>query len=217
MNILDKIIIDKKSEVELKKKVVSVNQLEATDLFNSRTKSLSKILANSNIGIIAEHKRRSPSKSVINFNHTVEDVTLGYQNAGVCGISVLTDGKYFGGSLDDLILTKATVNIPVLRKEFIVVGYSVSKKEYTFYWAELTQWYVFYMKYIFEILSSQAIGSSENLIFKKIEDSNLIDKLTNEFKSPIKLIKDNCPGCNCSIDEKTLECPNCGLNLIIKG
>ena len=104
-----------------------------------------------------------------------------------------------------------------VRKEFIVVGYSVSKKEYTFYWAELTQWYVFYMKYIFEILSSQAIGSSENLIFKKIEDSNLIDKLTNEFKSPIKLIKDNCPGCNCSIDEKTLECPNCGLNLIIKG
>ena len=125
MNILDKIIADKKREVELKKKVVSVNQLEATDLFNSRTKSLSKILANSNIGIIAEHKRRSPSKSVINFNHTVEDVTLGYQNAGVCGISVLTDGKYFGGSLDDLILTKATVNIPVLRKEFIVDEYQI--------------------------------------------------------------------------------------------
>ena len=125
MNILDRIIADKKREVELKKKIVSVNQLEATDLFNSRTKSLSKILANSNIGIIAEHKRRSPSKNVINFNHTVEDVVLGYQNAGVCGISVLTDGKYFGGSLDDLILTKATVNIPVLRKEFIVDEYQI--------------------------------------------------------------------------------------------
>ncbi|MBD3723897.1 MAG: indole-3-glycerol phosphate synthase TrpC [Flavobacteriaceae bacterium] len=125
MNILDKIIADKQREIELKKKVVSVNQLEATDLFNSRTKSLSKILANSNIGIIAEHKRRSPSKSVINFNHTVEDVTLGYQNAGVCGISVLTDGKYFGGSLDDLLLTKATVNIPVLRKEFIIDEYQI--------------------------------------------------------------------------------------------
>ncbi|SHJ62194.1 indole-3-glycerol phosphate synthase TrpC [Flavobacterium haoranii] len=125
MNILDKIIADKQREIELKKKVVSINQLEATDLFNSRTKSLSKILANSNIGIIAEHKRRSPSKSVINFNHTVEDVTLGYQNAGVCGISVLTDGKYFGGSLDDLILTKATVNIPVLRKEFIIDEYQI--------------------------------------------------------------------------------------------
>ncbi|MEZ4787274.1 MAG: indole-3-glycerol phosphate synthase TrpC [Flavobacterium haoranii] len=125
MNILDKIIADKKREVELKKKVVSVNQLEATDLFNSRTKSLSKILANSNIGIIAEHKRRSPSKSVINFNHTVEDVTLGYQNAGVCGISVLTDRKYFEGNLDDLILTRATVNIPILRKEFIIDEYQI--------------------------------------------------------------------------------------------
>lgn len=125
MNILDKIIIDKKSEVELKKKVVSVNQLEATDLFNSRTKSLSKVLANSNIGIITEHKRRSPSKSIINFNHSVEMVTLGYQNAGACGISVLTDGKYFGGSLDDLLLTKATVNIPILRKEFIIDEYQI--------------------------------------------------------------------------------------------
>ncbi len=125
MNILDKIIAEKKREVELKKKVVSVNQLETTDLFNSRTKSLSKILANSNIGIIAEHKRRSPSKNVINFNHTVEDVVLGYQNAGVCGISVLTDGKYFGGNLDDLILTKATVNIPILRKEFIIDEYQI--------------------------------------------------------------------------------------------
>lgn len=125
MNILDKIIVDKKREVELKKKVVSVNQLEATDLFNSRTKSLSKILVNSNIGVIAEHKRRSPSKSVINFNHTVEDVTLGYQNAGVSGISVLTDKKYFGGSLDDLHLTRATVNIPILRKEFIIDEYQI--------------------------------------------------------------------------------------------
>lgn len=104
-----------------------------------------------------------------------------------------------------------------VRKEFIVVGYSVSKKEYTFYWAELTQWYVFYMKFIFELLSSQRIGSTKNLIFKKIENSDLIDKLTNEFKTPIKLIKENCPGCNCSIDEKTLECPDCGLNLILKG
>lgn len=125
MNILDKIIADKKREIELKKNVVSINQLEATNLFNSRTKSLSKILANSNIGIIAEHKRRSPSKSVINFNHSVEDVTLGYQNAGVSGISVLTDGKYFGGSSDDLLLTKATVNIPVLRKEFIIDEYQI--------------------------------------------------------------------------------------------
>ncbi|AWM14820.1 indole-3-glycerol phosphate synthase TrpC [Flavobacterium sediminis] len=125
MNILDRIIADKKREVALKKKVVPVAQLEATDLFNSRTHSLRKILAFSSTGIIAEHKRRSPSKSVINFNHNVEDVVLGYQNAGVCGISVLTDGKYFGGSLEDVLLAKASVSIPVLRKEFIIDEYQL--------------------------------------------------------------------------------------------
>lgn len=125
MNILDKIIIDKKREVELKKSIIPVSQLEASVLFNSRTYSMSKLLKNSLSGIIAEHKRRSPSKAIINNNHSVEDVVLGYQNAGVCGISVLTDGKYFGGSLDDLLLAKASVNIPLLRKEFIVEEYQI--------------------------------------------------------------------------------------------
>ncbi|NHN24338.1 indole-3-glycerol phosphate synthase TrpC [Flavobacterium jejuense] len=125
MNILDKIIIDKKREVTLKKGIIPVSQLEASVLFNGRTNSMSKLLKNSRSGIISEHKRRSPSKSVINNNHTVEDVVLGYQNAGVCGISVLTDGKYFGGSLDDLLLAKASVNIPLLRKEFIVDEYQI--------------------------------------------------------------------------------------------
>lgn len=125
MNILDKIITDKKREVELKKNIIPVSQLEASVLFNSRTYSMSKLLRNSASGIIAEHKRRSPSKSVINNNHSIEDVVLGYQNAGVCGISVLTDAKYFGGSLEDLLLAKASVNIPLLRKEFIVDEYQI--------------------------------------------------------------------------------------------
>ena len=125
MNILDKIIIDKRREVELKKSIIPVSQLEASVLFNSRTYSMSKLIKNSPVGIIAEHKRRSPSKDIINNNHSVEDVVLGYQNAGACGISVLTDGKYFGGSLDDLLLAKATVNIPLLRKEFIVDEYQI--------------------------------------------------------------------------------------------
>lgn len=125
MNILDKIITDKKREVALKKSIIPVSQLEASFLFNSRTNSMTKLLKNSLSGIIAEHKRRSPSKSVINNNHSVEDVALGYQNAGACGISVLTDGKYFGGSLDDLLLPKAAVNIPLLRKEFVIDEYQI--------------------------------------------------------------------------------------------
>lgn len=125
MTILDKIIADKKREVTLKKQLIPVTQLENSALFGSRTYSLSKNLRNNVIGIIAEHKRRSPSKSEINTSLSVEEVAIGYQNAGASGISILTDGKYFGGSLEDLILAKASVNLPLLRKEFIVHEYQI--------------------------------------------------------------------------------------------
>ncbi len=125
MNILDKIIIDKRKEVILKKSIVPSSQLEQSQLFQSRTISLSKNLRNSSVGIIAEHKRRSPSRGEINYNLTVEQVSKAYESAGVCGISVLTDGKYFGGSTDDLLLARASVNVPLLRKEFIIDEYQI--------------------------------------------------------------------------------------------
>ena len=125
MNILDRIIIDKKREVILKKSIIPVLQLEASVFFGTKTISLSENLRNSTSGIIAEHKRRSPSKAEINYSFTVEEVVKGYETAGACGISVLTDGKYFGGSLDDLLLARASVNIPLLRKEFIVDEYQI--------------------------------------------------------------------------------------------
>lgn len=125
MNILDKIVMDKRREVDLKKSIVPVSQLETYDLFNRPTVSLANILRNSSTGIIAEHKRRSPSKSIINQANSVDQVAKGYENAGAAGISVLTDGKYFGGSLDDLLLARASVKIPLLRKEFIVDEYQI--------------------------------------------------------------------------------------------
>ena len=125
MNILDQIIVDKKREVTLKKSIIPVAQLESSVFFEKKTISLRNNLINSTSGIIAEHKRRSPSKAEINYSFTVEEVTKGYEDAGACGISVLTDGKYFGGSLDDLLLARATVNIPLLRKEFIVDEYQI--------------------------------------------------------------------------------------------
>jgi indole-3-glycerol phosphate synthase len=125
MDILEKIIVDKRREVELKKSIIPISQLENSVLFNSRTHSLSKLLQNSSSGIIAEHKRKSPSKQTINSSFTVEEVVKGYRNAGVCGISVLTDMKYFGGSLDDLLLARASVTIPLLRKEFIIDEYQL--------------------------------------------------------------------------------------------
>jgi len=125
MNILEQIITDKRREVILKKSIIPIFQLEKSVLFERKTISLSNNLRNSNSGIIAEHKRRSPSKPNINNSFTVEEVVKGYENAGVCGISVLTDGKYFGGSLDDLLVARATVNTPLLRKEFVVDEYQI--------------------------------------------------------------------------------------------
>ncbi len=125
MNILEKIIADKKKEVVLKKGVVSTKQLERSDLFNSPTRSLAKTLRKSTTGIIAEHKRRSPSKGTINQDTNVGMVAKGYEKAGVSGMSVLTDIKYFGGSLEDLVLARASCNIPLLRKEFIIDEYQI--------------------------------------------------------------------------------------------
>lgn len=125
MNILDKIIHDKRKEVELRKSLIPTDQLEHSVLFERSTISLATQLRQSTSGIIAEHKRRSPSKATINQNLNVQDVAIGYENAGVCGMSVLTDAKYFGGSLDDLLLTRASSNLPLLRKEFIIDEYQI--------------------------------------------------------------------------------------------
>lgn len=125
MNILDKIIADKRKEVELKKSIVPRSQLENAFLFSRNTISLKQKLQNSTSGIIAEYKRRSPSKSTINQNLNVGDVAKGYEKAGVCGMSVLTDVKYFGGSSDDILLARASCGLPLLRKEFIVDEFQI--------------------------------------------------------------------------------------------
>lgn len=125
MDILQKIVRDKRKEVSLRKGLIPIKQLEQSVLFSRETVSLAKALRHSNTGIIAEHKRRSPSKSIINNSLNVQDVANGYKKAGVCGMSVLTDGKYFGGSLDDLLTARASCDIPLLRKEFMIHEYQI--------------------------------------------------------------------------------------------
>ena len=125
MDIVTRIVIDKRIEVNLRKQLVPTKQLEQSILFERETFSLAKRLKESSTGIIAEHKRRSPSKQVINHDLNVFDVAKGYEDAGVCGMSVLTDGKYFGGSSDDLLTARASCNLPLLRKEFIIDTYQI--------------------------------------------------------------------------------------------
>lgn len=125
MNILDQIVADKEIEVELRKKLIPIEQLEQSVLFDKAPISLVQNLKSSSSGIIAEFKRCSPSKSIINQDLNIYDVAKGYEKAGVCGMSVLTDGKYFGGSLDDLLTARASCKLPLLRKEFVIDPYQI--------------------------------------------------------------------------------------------
>ncbi|MEO8720715.1 MAG: indole-3-glycerol phosphate synthase TrpC [Ginsengibacter sp.] len=125
MNILDTIIVEKKKEVEQKKRSLDISELEKGLYFKRKPISFTNFLSDKNkTGIIAEFKRKSPSKGIINSSALVEDVILDYVKFGASAVSVLTDEIFFGGSLEDL--KKARVHdIPVLRKEFIVDEYQI--------------------------------------------------------------------------------------------
>ena len=126
MNILDKIVITKKTEVELAKKMVSVKALESGAYFDRQPYALKEfMLARDKTGIIAEFKRRSPSKGVINDLSTVTEVTQGYAAAGASAISVLTDTDYFGGHPKDLMEARAANTVPLLRKDFMIDEYQI--------------------------------------------------------------------------------------------
>ncbi len=124
MDILETIVANKKLEVRSKKLEVSISDLEKADLFVRQTLSLYQFLLDKNrTGIIAEYKRKSPSKGVINNISTVENVTEAYAKFA-SGISVLTDENFFGGNTNDLI--KARFNhIPILRKDFMIDEYQI--------------------------------------------------------------------------------------------
>jgi indole-3-glycerol phosphate synthase len=127
MNILDKIIARKNEEVLAAKAITSVQELEQSSFFSRKPISLKSIYNQSpKAGIIAEHKRKSPSKGIINDSLSVEFITQGYVNAGAYCLSVLTDSDFFAGSKDDLISArKANLNTPILRKDFIVDEYQI--------------------------------------------------------------------------------------------
>jgi indole-3-glycerol phosphate synthase len=127
MNILDKIIEHKKKEVADCKARISVSELEKNALFLRETLSLKKYLSDdSKTGIIAEFKRKSPSKGIINDKVNVAEVTAAYTNNGASGLSVLTDSHFFGGSREDV--QEARVNaIPILRKDFMIDEYQVTE------------------------------------------------------------------------------------------
>lgn len=126
MNILDSIVVRKKEEVALAKEKIGISELEKSLHFNRTPHSFRDyLLAADRTGIIAEFKRRSPSKGLINGHSTVEEVTSGYAAAGASALSVLTDNDFFGGDTDDLLAARAVNKIPVLRKDFMIDEYQI--------------------------------------------------------------------------------------------
>lgn len=128
-DILDKIVAHKRMEVEQQKKEVSIDQLLTQLASVDRRKGLFKqSLIDSPTGIIAEFKRRSPSKGWISEGAEIKEIVPLYSIGGASAVSVLTDTEFFGGAFADLIEANSLVNIPLLRKDFMV-------DEYQFYQA----------------------------------------------------------------------------------
>lgn len=124
-NILDKIIANKKIEVERQKAALPLSDLEYLIPDATEAKSFKEALLKSSTGIIAEFKRRSPSRDWIFKDAKVEDVIPSYSRNGASAISVLTDMDFFGGNLADLELARSLTDTPLLRKDFMVDEYQL--------------------------------------------------------------------------------------------
>lgn len=126
MNILNEIIENKKREVAERKSLYPYKLLEKSPFFDTQSVSLKEYILRDDLnGIIAEYKRKSPSKGIINDYADIKDISVGYMQAGASAISVLTDKKYFGGNFDDLTTARNFNYCPILQKDFFIDEYQI--------------------------------------------------------------------------------------------
>jgi len=126
MNTLEKIVKRKKQEVEVQRSIESVDALQMSDKYKSPCKSTrERLIASDAPAIIAEFKRKSPSKGVINDQADVVRVAHGYEDAGASAVSILTDHDFFGGNIEDIQRVKININCPILRKDFVIDEYQI--------------------------------------------------------------------------------------------
>ena len=158
MNILDKIVINKRMEVQHAKTHTSYTKLEESDFFGRDCYSFKDFLLDPDrTGIIAEFKRKSPSKGVINDKVNVGKVTNAYAAAGASALSVLTDSDFFMGKKADLAAARQVNTIPVLRKDFMIDE--------------------------FQIIESKSLGADIILLIAAILTPDEIEKLASLAKS----------------------------------
>ncbi len=126
MDLLEKIVAQKRTEVEARKGLYTVKLLEKSLYFSAKPVSLRKYVTRADkSGIIAEIKRQSPSKGVLNSNVSIEQTSVGYLRAGASALSILTDSTFFGGSNDDLTAARKLNSCPILRKDFVLDEYQI--------------------------------------------------------------------------------------------
>src|SRR5215207_8439545 len=128
MNVLSEIIAKKRQRVALAKELVAFDALRS-QAFAKRTNStphaLRGALQNDGLNIIAEFKRRSPSKGVIRANADLNSIVRSYEAGGAVALSILTEEDYFDGSLADLREARTVVGLPLLRKDFVFDEYQI--------------------------------------------------------------------------------------------
>lgn len=130
-DILTEIIANKRFEIDLQKQNIAPEQLENSLTDKRKQRSMKASLIKKSPGIIAEFKRRSPSKGWINRHAEISSIIPAYQSAGAVALSILTDEKFFGGTLTDIKRARSLTNLPIIRKDFII-------DEYQLYQAKIT-------------------------------------------------------------------------------
>lgn len=128
--ILDKIVAHKKQELIDLKSTVSLDDLKASTYYKEVNISMESALSNkANSGIIAEFKRKSPSKGWIHKDANVAEIVSSYSKAGVTAISCLTDNYFFGGSKEDFSAARTVFDGPILRKDFIIDPFQIHESK----------------------------------------------------------------------------------------
>lgn len=180
MDILEKIASVKREEVKSRKITHPVSGLERSSFFKRRMPSFYEALAKPGPSVIGEFKRKSPSLGDINPAADIREVALGYQDAGIAAMSVLTDAEFFGGKNSDLSEAAEFLNIPVLRKDFIVDEYQVIEAKSIGAGAILLIASILSKKEV-DILSALARGLGMDILFE-IHDISDLDKMNQNIK-----------------------------------
>ena len=179
MDILDKIIAEKRTEVEKRKTLFPVKSLENTSLFKQNMASFMDALARPEPSVIGEFKRQSPSRGIINSVAGVEQVAIEYQEAGISAMSILTDKMFFGGENADIQKVAGFIKMPLLRKDFIIDEYQVIESKSIGASAILLIASVLTKEEV-ERLSGLAVSLGMDILFE-IHDKYDLDKLSDNI------------------------------------